>query len=88
MIIRIRTTSGLEGQNAFSPGHRPGYCGKSGHAPKGQKRKSQANMALLPLWGVGVQPKAPRAMPWAKGILPLWGAGGTIADNHKIFDNN
>ena len=37
MIIRMYPTCGLKGQQANSPGHRPGYSGQTTFALKGQK---------------------------------------------------
>jgi len=51
MIIRNHPIDGLKGQQAHSPGQRPGYVGQATYALKGQKPYIEA--MLLPLQGVG-----------------------------------
>ena len=65
-------TNGLKGQQALSPGQRPGYQQTPTFALKGQK-PYESDM-LLPFQGEGVITVLPRAMPWAMGLLPLRGA--------------
>ena len=88
MIIRMYPTDGLKGQQALSPGHRPGYSRQATFALQGQKRYIRVSpkvMAyegdahlyrLLPFQGGACRTHFPRAMPWAKFSSPLRGAIG------------
>ena len=83
MIIRNRTTNGLKGQYLIAQGNALG-TGIWVISPCKGKSKD-AMIRLLPLQGVHRAVLQPRALPWAKSILPLWGASGMIADNHLIL---
>ena len=83
MIIRNRTTNGLKGQYLIAQGNALG-TGIWVISPCKGKSKD-AMIRLLPLQGVHRAVLQPRALPWAKSILPLWGASGMIADNHKNY---
>ena len=54
MIIRMYATDGLKGQQAHSPGHRPGYSGQVVFALKGQKRFSWASSSAVTYEGDAV----------------------------------
>ncbi len=61
-----------KGQQALSPGQRPGYKDVGKFALKGQK-PYLANDAFA-LSGRWLRLPLPRAMPWACSLLPLRGA--------------
>ena len=70
-------TDGLKGQQAISPGQRPGYgVGVPPSPCKGQKLCFL--LWLLPFQGGVLNVLSPRALPWADGSLPLRGVIGYI----------
>ena len=76
MIIRNRTTNGLKDQYLIAQGNALGTGIWVISPCKGKSKDAMIrHRAVL----------QPRALPWAKSILPLWGASGMIADNHLIF---
>jgi len=71
MIIRMYPTDGLKGQQAISPGQRPGYRADNVR-PERAKALSESNAFALS--GRLLRLSLPRALPWANGSLPLRGA--------------
>jgi len=69
-------TDGLKGQQAISPGQRPGYRECAAIALKGHKLCFL--LWLLPFQGGVLNVLSPRALPWADGSLPLRGVIGYI----------
>ena len=82
MIIRRYPTDGLKGQQAISPGQRPGYRGCAAIAPA--RGKSFASYYGFCPFRAGLNVLSPRALPWADGSLPLRGVIGYIRIITKI----
>ena len=80
MIIRMYPTDGLKGQQANSPGQRPGYRGGR-HRPEGAKALLSTMAFALSGRSLNVLP--PRALPWADGSLPPSGRYRIHTDNNK-----
>ena len=65
--MNTRRSSGLKGQQAGSPGQRPGWMSEGKYALKGQKHYFVE--MLLPFQGGGCARHLPRALPWATCLL-------------------
>ena len=72
MRMKLMQYNAPKGQQALSPGHRPGYRDAQKHTPcKG--KSFDARIMLLPLQGATPGANLPRALPWAECGLPFQG---------------